>query len=222
MRRGLLAVAGVLVAVLLVGQLVLPGLAARRLRSDLEKHGSQVSVHVSAFPAIKLLWHKADRVTVSVADYRSGATGSGTSLPELLARTKSTGELDVHVRVLNHRLLRMQDVRLRKDGDVLIGQVRLRRRDIDAALPPQLRLSGHSGPDGLAVAGVTEVFGRRVTAQARISVDNRGRVLLRPEGIPLASLVSVPVFSDDRVAVDAVGARAMPDGFVVTARGHLR
>jgi hypothetical protein len=32
----------------------------------------------------------------------------------------------------------------------------------------------------------------------------------------------VPIFSDDRVAVDAVGAHAMPDGFIVTARGHLR
>jgi hypothetical protein len=116
----------------------------------------------------------------------------------------------------------MQDVRLRKDGDTLIGTVQLRRSDIEAALPPELHLSGSSGPDGLAVAGKTEVFGRRVSAQARILVDARGRLVLRPEGIPLASLVSVPIFSDDRVAVDAVGARAMPDGFIVTARGHLR
>jgi hypothetical protein len=222
MRRGLLAVAGVLVAVLIVGQLVLPGLAARRLRSDLQRHGSRVRVEVSAFPAVKLLWHRADRVTVSVADYRSGAAGSGASLPDLLARTKSTGALDVHVRVLNHELLRMQDVRLRKDGDALVGQVLLRRSDVDAALPPQLRLRGRSTSDGLSVGGVTSVFGRHVAARARILVDGQGRLVLRPEGNPLASLVSVPIFSDERVAVDAVGARATPDGFAVTARGHLR
>jgi hypothetical protein len=213
--------AGVLVAVLVVGQLTLPGLAARRLRSDLQADGSGVHVDVAAFPAIKLLWHRADRVTLTIADYHSDSGGTGASLPDLLAQTKDTGKLDVHVRVLEDRLLRMQDVRLHKDGDVLTAQVEVRRSDADAALPAELHLTGRHVADGLSVAGVTSVFGERVEADASIVVEH-GSIVLRPEGFPLASLVSVPIFSDKRVAVDAISAATTADGFSITAHGHLR
>ena len=222
MRRGLLVAAGLLVAVLALAQLTLPGLAARRLRSDLREHGHRVHVDVSAFPAIKLLWHDTDRVTATVGDYQSGGSGSGSSLADSLASTKDTDELDVHVGVLDVLLLRMHDVRLRKRGDVLTGQVRVDRGDVNAALPPQLHLVGRAaGGDALTLTGTTSVFGARVHGGARVGLD-KGRVVIRPEGIPLASLVSFPVFSDSRVAVDALGARRAAGGFVVTARGHLR
>ena len=166
MRRGLLALAGVLLALLILGQLVLPGYASRRLASDLERHGTGVHVKVSAFPAVKLLVHRADRVTVSVARLRSGGAGSGTSVADLLARTKATGDLDVDVGVVDDGRLRMHDVRLRKRGDQLTGSVALRRADVDAALPRRLRVSGRSlGGDRLTVAGRTSVFGRRVAAR---------------------------------------------------------
>jgi hypothetical protein len=222
MRRALLAAAGILVVALVAAQLLLPGVAARKLRSDLAAHGSNVRVAVAAFPAVKLLFKRADRVTVDVTDYNSGGEGKGTSLPDLLARTKATKKLDVHVRVLEDRLLRMQDVRLRKDGDVLVAEVALRTVDVDAALPARLRVTGGAGADGLTVAGVTSVFGSQLRAQAKILVDDRGRIVLRPEGIPLASLVTVPIFSDKRIAVEAISARPTADGFAVVARGHLR
>ncbi|HEY6760770.1 MAG TPA: hypothetical protein VI318_14835 [Baekduia sp.] len=222
MRRAAVA-AGVLVALLVVAQLVMPGVAERKLRSDLQDHGRDVHVDVAAFPAVKLLWHKADRVTVDVGDYRPRPSRSGSSLADQLASTKDAGELDVRVGRLHDRLLRMHDVSLRKDGDVLRGQVRLRRADVNAALPPQLHLSAHAlSGEGIAVAGVTSAFGRRVNARARILVDARGRIVLKPEGIPLAALVTVPLFADDRVAVDAIAARPTAGGFMVAARGHLR
>jgi hypothetical protein len=225
MRRAVLA-AGVLVAFLVVAQLLLPGIAARKLTSDLERHGANVHVEVAAFPAIELLWHKADRVTVTVGDYRPGPPRSGSSLADDLAGTKDTAKLDVRVGVLNDRLLRMRDISLRKDGDVLVGTVRLRRADVDAALPPQLHVTAQqpraAAFDGIAVAGVTSVFGRRLAATARVLVDSRGRIVLKPQGFPLASLVTVPLFADDRVAVDAIDARPAAGGFMVTARGHLR
>lgn len=86
-----------------------------------------------------------------MSDYASEREGDGTSLADLLARTKAVGELDVRVRVLEDRLLRMQDVRLHL-------------------------------------------------------VDDDGRVVLRPEGIPLASLVAVPIFSDERAPTPGRGA----------------
>src|SRR3954469_4641871 len=105
MRGALLAVAGVVVVVLIAAQFLLPGVAARRLRDDLDRHGSDVRVHVEALPAIKLLWHRADRVTVRVGHLASGRPGSGQSLPDLLASTKAADRLDVRVAVLDARLL---------------------------------------------------------------------------------------------------------------------
>jgi hypothetical protein len=222
MRRAVLA-AGVLVALLVVAQLLLPRIAARKLTSDLERHGGNVHVDVAAFPAVKLLWHKADRVTVTVDHYRPGPPRSGSSLADQLAGTKDTAKLDVRVGVLNDRLLRMHDISLRKDGDVLVGEVRLRRGDVNAALPPQLHLTGRAAAgQEISVAGVTSVFGRRLSGSARILVDARGRIVLKPDGFPLASLVTVPLFADDRVAVDTIDARPTAGGFTVTARGHLR
>jgi hypothetical protein len=222
MRRAVIA-AGVLVAVLVVAQFALPPLAERRLTADLERHGSGVRAEVSAFPAITLLWHRADRVTVTVADYRPGSPGSGSSLADKLAGTKAAGDLDVRIGAIEDRLLRMHDVTLRKRGDVLTAHVRLRRSEVDAALPPQLHVTGRAGSgDQVAVAGHTSAFGRRIAARARIRVDSRGRLVLQPGPFPLGALVSIPLFADDRVAVDAIDARPAPGGFTVTARGHLR
>jgi LmeA-like phospholipid-binding len=222
MRRWLLAAAGGLLVVLVVAQLVLPGIAERRLRSDLARHGRDVRVDVAAFPGVKLLWHRADRVTIRVGSYRTGGGGSGTSLPDLLARTKSTAKLDVDIATLDVPRLRLHDVRLHKDGDALTGRVRMTRADVDRALPVDLHLAGaQTAPDQLSVSGSTTVFGRRLSGGAVIRVAD-GRIVLRPAGVPFASFVTVPVFSDDRVAVDGISAVPAPGGFAVTAKGHLR
>lgn len=224
MRRALLAAVGILLVALVAAQLLLPGIAADRLKRDLDKQGSDVEVTVKALPAVKLLWGHADDVTISVADLRPDETdaGSGDSLPDLLAQTKATKKLDVHVDVLADRLLRMQDVRLKKDGDTLTAVVRLRKADVDAALPAELRLTDTKVPNGLAVAGSTDAFGEQIDAEAKIYADDDGNLVLEPSDDLLGDLVSVPVFEDDRVAVDSISARAGGDGYVVTARGHLR
>jgi hypothetical protein len=70
-RLGALGVAGLVVVLLVVGQLVLPGIAAQRLRDRLGRSGRVLEVQVSAFPALKLLWHHADSVVVRMASYRA-------------------------------------------------------------------------------------------------------------------------------------------------------
>jgi uncharacterized membrane protein YdfJ with MMPL/SSD domain len=229
MRRGLIALVGIIVALVVVAQFVLPGLAAKRLRSDLAKQGSDVHVEVSAFPAIKLLFNHADKVTVSVGSYKTDdassddSDDSGDDLPDLLAQTKATKKLDVDVRVLNDSLLRMQDVRLHKDGNALTANVTLLQSDIDTALPAQLKLTG-SDADGLTVSGSTDAFGEGFDAEARVEADDDGSLVLRPdtEGIDLGDLISISIFDDKRVAVDSISARSASDRYDITIHGHLR
>jgi hypothetical protein len=224
MRRVLLAVAGILVLALIAAQLLLPGVAENRLKSDLETQGSDVTVSVKAFPAVKLLFGHADDVTVSVANLRPDESddASGDSLSDLLAQTKKTKKLDVHVKVLEDKLLRMQDVRVKKDGDKLTAVVKLNKSDVDEALPAELKLTDTEVPNGLAVSGSTDVFGEQIDAEAKIYADDDGSLVLEPSDELLGDLVSVPIFEDPRVAVDSISARNSGDGYEVTARGHLR
>jgi hypothetical protein len=162
-------------------------------------------------------------VTVSVGHLRPGGSRSGKSLADLLADTKAADRLDVRVGILDARRLRVHDAGLQKKGNALVARVRVTAVAIDHALPPRLRISARQvAPDRLAVSGGTRVFGRRLAGRALILIDGRGRIVLRPDGVPLASLISVPVFSDDRVAVDALTTSPTGDGFTATVRGHLR
>src|SRR5436305_15339365 len=117
MRRiAALASAVVLLLVLLVvAQLVLPGIAAQRLRDRLGKNGTVISVHVSAFPAIELLWHQADSITVRMASYHS-STGR---LSSLLAQSSDVDTLNASTNVMHTGLLTLHNATLHKRGDAL-------------------------------------------------------------------------------------------------------
>src|SRR6478735_5237789 len=64
MLRAVLAFLGLAVAVLVGGQLALPRIAERRITSDLSHSGQVRQVSVEATPAIKLLFGRADLVTL--------------------------------------------------------------------------------------------------------------------------------------------------------------
>ena len=109
MRRIIaIATAGVVILVLVVAQLVLPGIAADRLRDRLSKSGNVISVEVHAFPAIKLLWNHADRVVVRMGSYRSGTA----PLASLLSETSSVGSLDASANELQAGLLTVRNAAL--------------------------------------------------------------------------------------------------------------
>src|SRR5213595_148133 len=107
MRRIIAAavVLAVLVLLAVAAQLLLPGIAENRVRDRLAHDGRVESVHVSAFPAVKLLWGKADRVTVRMASVRMG-TGR---LGHLLASTGDAGRVDATARELDVLSLRLRD-----------------------------------------------------------------------------------------------------------------
>src|SRR5436309_934004 len=77
-RAAAIGVVVLVLALLVVTQLALPGIAENRIRDRLAHDGRVESVRVSAFPAIKLLWGKADRVTVRMQSVRAGVGRLGT------------------------------------------------------------------------------------------------------------------------------------------------
>jgi DUF2993 family protein len=216
-RRAAIAAAAIL-ALLSLAQLALPSLAERRLRDRLEEDGKVERVEVSAAPAFQLLWGRADRVEVEMAEARAQPG----RFADRLARTRDADRVDVRVRELRIVTLRLHDLRLRKRGRTLQGEASVSDADLRAALPPGFGFRPVEAANGeLVLEGTARVLGRDVRARARL-VPLQGRLLIQPEGIPLGGLLALTVFADDRIEVQSVGARARGDGFTLTARARLR
>jgi len=221
-RAGVLAVLALaLIVVFGVAQLVLPGVAEQRLRSQLARYGPVRRVHVESTPAVKLLWHHADRVEVAMDSYRSEPGGHG-SLADFLSRTRDTGKLDVRVGTLHTQLLTLHDVRLHKQGSALVGQALLTQPDLSAALPSFLDLRPVSASqNGIVLQATATVFGHSVRADVGVRAE-AGRVVVRPEGFPFGSLATITVFGDPRVYVESLGAELRGQEYLLTARAALR
>jgi hypothetical protein len=212
-----LALAGIVFG---IGQLVLPGVAEHRLRSELSRHGTVRELHISSVPAVKLLWHRADSVKLVMDSYRSGPSGHG-SLADFLSRTRDVGKLDVSVGTLQSKLVTLHNVRLRKEGPELLGQAELTQRDLSAALPSFVDLRPVSASaSGIVVQASGSVLGQSVTIHLGVLAD-AGHVIVRPEGIPFGSLATITVFADPRVYVESLGAELQGERYLLTARARL-
>ena len=201
-----------LLLVLVASQIALPPLAERQVRSELAETGEVTSVDVDAFPALKLLFERADSVTVRMS---SASVGAG-DIGDRLASTSRTGSLDVAVDVLRIGPLRVRDVALRKSGDELIGEASLTREDLEAALPVDLGLRPVENSEEELVL---EAEVGPVAVRGRLS-DSDGALRIAPDGL-LGGFASVTVFEDPRVRITGVGARSRPDGFTVVVDGEL-
>ena len=147
MRRLIaLGVAGVVLLVLVVAQLVLPGIAASRLRDQLSRSGDVLAVKVSAFPAIELLWGQADKVVVRMGRYQAGASEIGGRLDA----AGDVGSLDASAQEVNSGALTLRNARLRKQGDELIGTAVVRQADLRSAVPFLDNVQPVASADGAA------------------------------------------------------------------------
>jgi hypothetical protein len=212
MLRAALALLGLLAAALVGGQLVLPRVAERRISHELAKNGDVRRVSVEAFPAIKLLFKRVDRVEIDMAEARAG-TGK---VAQLLRRTAGARELDARVDRVRVGPLQLRGVALHKDHNRLRGQATVSDADLAAALPRRLALRPVEDPAGELVL---EASAGVVTVRARLSARD-GALVIAPEGL-LGGLGSLTVFKDSRVHVSEVGSKLGSDGFTLTAGGRL-
>lgn len=217
MRRLIaLAVLGAVLFVLIVAQLVLPGVAEQELRDQLSQSGTVLEVKVSAFPAIKLLWHHANSVVVRMGRYRSGSSQLGDRLGE----TAGVGRLDASVQEFHSGALTLHNATLRKRGDQLVGTATIRESDLRSAVPFLDNVRPVASQNGrLRLRGTASVLGLTTSVDVNVAAQN-GRLVVAPN-VPFGGLATITLFSDPRVQVQAVDATSVPGGFSIQAKAKV-
>jgi LmeA-like phospholipid-binding len=211
-----IAVAAVLV-LLAVAQLVLPSIAANRIKDRLKKDGTVESVSVSAFPAIKLLWGHADHVRVRMADVRASSARTA----QLLNQTDATHDLDVSIGSYSSGIVNLQDINFHKHGSLLTADARLTDQALARALPPGFSVKPVASADGqLLLQASASLFGFGLAVDVLLSSQD-GALALEPVNVPFGQLARITVFSDPRLDVQGVGAHRVAGGYVLTASGTL-
>jgi hypothetical protein len=216
-RLGALAVAALVVVLLVVAQLVLPGIAAQRLRDRLGRSGRVLEVKVSAFPAIELLWHHADSVVVRMASYRAAPS----DLPATLDQTGTVGSLRASAQLFQDGLLTLHDASLVKQGNRLTGSATVNESDLRAAAPFLQSVTPVASSDGrLTLRGTATLLGLSTTVDATVSAQD-GKLVVVPD-LPFGGLATITLFSDPRIHVLGVSATPAPGGFAVRGTAVLR
>jgi hypothetical protein len=212
-----LGVVGVVLLVLVIAQLVLPGIAANVLRDQLSKSGTVLSVSVRAFPAVELLWGQADSVIVRMGRYQAGASEIGNKL----GRAADVGSLDVSAQVVQSGLLTVRDARLRKQGNELIGTAVVRQADLRAAVPFLDNVQPVASSEGqLILRGTASLLGLNASVDAVVAARN-GALVVAPD-VPFGGIATITLLDDPHVRVESVSAVVVPGGFRVVARALVQ
>jgi hypothetical protein len=215
-RIAVLTAAGIVLLVLVVAQLLLPGIAAQELRSELEQSGTVLEVKVSSFPAIKLLWHRADSVAVRMGTYRSGASHLG----DTLGSAGDAHSLDASVQELFVGPVTLSNATLRKRGSELTGSATVTQANLRSAVFFLDNVEPIASDNGrLTLRGTASFLGLHATVDATVSATD-GALVVAPN-TPLGGFAGITLFDNPHVQVTSVSATNVPGGFRVTANATV-
>ncbi len=232
-RRGLriaLVSTGGVVAALGLAQLLLPALAAQRVRDQLGRYGTVRSATVSAFPAIELLWGRAQSATA-----RAGSlTMSLAQASALLLDARGVDRLDVSAQALRLESFALHRVSLAKRGAQLHIEGALTEADLRAALPGSVAVQPlGSVPGGVEVRVTGSLFGAVASVDALLTVAE-GRLVAQPQGIPFAGSLKLTLLSSPHLYLEGFNLTSLPSAagtsggsvgdpdFLVTLSAKLR
>jgi hypothetical protein len=191
-----LGVAGGIVVVLGVAQLVLPGIAAQVVRNRTSRYGTVKSVSVMAFPAIELLWGSAESATMKAGSLRMSLSQA----TELLLSASGVDRIDVSAESLQLGPLRMHGARMEKRGDAMYSQGNLEQSDLQAILPGGVEVRPVTG--GVEVRASGGLFGVSTSVRALVSVQE-GKLVAQPQGFPFAGLARITLLSDPHLLIQS-------------------
>jgi hypothetical protein len=205
-----------IVALVVLAQLLAPGIAARVVRGKVEKYGTVRSVQVKAWPAVKLAWRRADEVRVSAGKLKlepEQAVG-------LLKEAKGTDRVEASVESVEVGGLRLTDARLEKHGDKLRAEGVASEEDVKRALPEGLGVALVKSEGGtVEVRASGGLFGVGASVDAVAQAED-GKLVARPTGL-LLSRLKLTLFESASVYVEGVEARALASGPGGEARYEL-
>jgi hypothetical protein len=199
--RVALVALGALLVLLVLTQVFLPKIAASRISGRIGKYGKVESVHVSAWPAVELLWKHADSVKVKATRLRV----SPAQTSKLLAEASGVDRMDVSVASVQEGPLRLRGVSFHKHGERMSAHAHLGNADVAAALPAGIgvQLLG-SGGGKVEVRASGGLFGVGASVDAVAEADG-GKLVVHPRGF-LLEAIKLTLFSGPRVYVTGVSA----------------
>jgi hypothetical protein len=193
--------AGAVVLVLVLAQLLLPRIAASVVSSRVGRYGKVESVSVSAWPAVKLLWGSMDSVRVRAKSLAL----SPEQAAKLVWEAHGTASVDASAESVRVGSLRLTDATLTKRGAALTAHGSASEADVQAALPSgfQLQLLRSEGGE-VEVLASGGLFGVGASVKA-VGQASDGKLVAHPLGF-LVSGFRLTLFSDQHVYVEGVGA----------------
>jgi hypothetical protein len=213
-RKGAIALVVLCALALLVvlAQVLLPPVAAKRVEDRVGRYGTVVGAHVSAFPALKLLWGKADEVTV----HAGTLTLTPAQVGSLLWEGRDARDMTVSARNVNLRVpvllptgLVVGGVRMEKKGSSIHATATLTQGQLDGALPSGFHVQPVAAGEGeVQVRASGGLFGAQATIEAVVRPLD-GKLVAEPKGLPLAGIATVTLFSDPHLKVESIGVRVV-------------
>ncbi len=220
---------GVAVPVLLLvlAQAILPLVAERVLRDRIKPYGALQSVSVSAWPAVQLLWGKADSIHATARSLSMTAA----QMTALTWEARGVHNLDFTVTQLALKAptlpnsIVLRDVTTRKRGASIHTHATLTQADLTAALPSGFTVQPvASGGGQVEVRASGGLFGLQTSISALVR-PLEGRLVAEPQGFPLAGLATVTLFADPHLKVESVGVTvhsAQPPTYGLSLTASLR
>jgi hypothetical protein len=224
-RAGRIAawLAGAIVLMLVLAQLFLPAIAASRVRSRVERYGTVKSVSVKAWPAVELLWGKAESVSVKAGSLHL----STAQMAKLLGEARGVKSMRVSVESVKEGSLQLYDASLQKQGDGLLGSAWASRADVKTALGEGFEVQLQPSSAGRVQMSVEGgLFGVKASVQA-VAEAQEGDIVVHPLGFLLEGL-KLTLFAEPDVYVEGVGASATAGpsgkgaGYRLSFRASLR
>jgi hypothetical protein len=212
--------AGGLLLLLVLAQVLLPRLAVSRISSRVGRYGKVLSVSVSAWPAVELLWGHVGSVRVKAKDLAL----SPAQAASLLSEAKATGSMDVSAETVRMGKLTVTDASLRKRGDALSSQALVSEAAVKAALPAGFAVSLLRSEGGeVEVQATGALFGVGIPVKA-VALASNGKLVAHPLGFLIEGL-QLTLFSSSQVYVEGVGASVQstdPQSYRLTMSASLR
>jgi hypothetical protein len=195
---------GAVALALVLAQLFLPGVAASRIRSRVGEYGTVKSVTVKAWPAVELLWGKAESV-----DVKAGSLQVSTAqMAKLLGEARGVRSMRVTAASVREGSLQLYDASLQKHGDAISAAAWASRAAVEQALGEgfQVQLL-HSGAGQVQISVEGGLFGVKASVQAVVEAQE-GKVVVHPLGFLLEGL-KLTLFAEPNVYVEGVSASAV-------------